>query len=80
MSAIVGLLKPQCGTINLYGEGIAGLAPDVIARKGIGLVPQGRRMFRSLTVRENLVVAAQSRGSGGEQGWSLERCLRFFHD
>ena len=52
--------------------------PDVIARKGIGLVPQGRRMFRSLTVRENLVVAAQSRGSGGDQSWSLERVFALF--
>ena len=43
-----------------------GLAPDVIARKGICLVPQGRRMFRTLTVRENLMVAAQPRKNGGD--------------
>ena len=74
MSTIMGFLKPRRGAINLYGQGVAGLAPDVIARKGIGLVPQGRRMFRSLTVRENLMVAAQPRGNGGRGGgWSLER-------
>ena len=78
MSTIVGLLKPRRGTINLHGEGIAGLAPDVIARKGIGLVPQGRRMFRTLSVRENLVVAAQSRGNGGDSAWSLERVFQLF--
>ena len=61
MSAIIGVLKPRRGTISLYGEAIAGLAPDAIARKGVGLVPQGRRIFRSLSVRENLVVAAQRR-------------------
>ena len=61
MSAIMGLLAPRRGSISLYGEPVAGLPPDVIARKGICLVPQGRRMFRSLTVRENLMVAAQSR-------------------
>jgi branched-chain amino acid transport system ATP-binding protein len=61
MSTIIGLLRPRRGTIALYGEPIGGLAPDVIARKGVSLVPQGRRVFRSLTVRENLAVAAQSR-------------------
>ena len=60
MSTIMGFLKPRRGAISLYGEPVAGLAPDVIARKGICLVPQGRRMFRTLTVRENLMVAAQS--------------------
>jgi len=76
MSAIIGLLKPRRGTISLYGEDIAGLAPDLIARKGIGLVPQGRRMFRSLTVRENLTVAAQRRGN--DTGWSLARVFELF--
>jgi branched-chain amino acid transport system ATP-binding protein len=60
MAAIMGFLKPRRGAIRLYGEPVAGLAPDTIARKGIGLVPQGRRMFRSLTVRENLMVAARA--------------------
>jgi branched-chain amino acid transport system ATP-binding protein len=78
MSAIAGLLKPRRGTISLYGEDLVGLAPDVIARKGIGLVPQGRRMFRSLTVRENLMVAAQRRSNGGRRDWSLERVFVLF--
>jgi branched-chain amino acid transport system ATP-binding protein len=79
MSTIMGFLKPRRGAIKLYGEAVAGLAPDVIARKGIGLVPQGRRMFRSLTVRENLMVAAQPRGNGGHGGgWSLERVFALF--
>jgi branched-chain amino acid transport system ATP-binding protein len=76
MSTIMGLLKPRRGSISLYGEPVAGLAPDVIARKGACLVPQGRRVFRSLTVRENLVVAAQSRGDGG--AWSLARVFELF--
>jgi branched-chain amino acid transport system ATP-binding protein len=78
MSTIMGFLAPRRGTINLYGETISGLAPDVIARKGIGLVPQGRRMFRTLTVRENLMVAAQSRPNGGRTGWSIERVFQLF--
>jgi branched-chain amino acid transport system ATP-binding protein len=78
MSTIMGFLQPRRGEISLYGEAVAGLAPDVIARKGIRLVPQGRRMFRTLTVRENLMVAAQSRGNGGRAGWSLERVFQLF--
>jgi branched-chain amino acid transport system ATP-binding protein len=78
MSTIMGFLKPRQGTITLFGEPVAGLAPDVIARKGICLVPQGRRMFRTLTVRENLMVAAQSRANGGGRGWSLARVFELF--
>jgi branched-chain amino acid transport system ATP-binding protein len=78
MSTIMGFLKPRNGTINLFGEPVSGLAPDVIARKGICLVPQGRRMFRTLTVRENLMVAAQPTKSGGGPGWSLDRVFQIF--
>ena len=80
MSAIMGFLKPRKGAISLYGEPVAGLAPDVIARKGICLVPQGRRMFRTLTVRENLMVAAQPRKAGDSSGpgWSMERVFQLF--
>ncbi|HZN30252.1 MAG TPA: ABC transporter ATP-binding protein [Xanthobacteraceae bacterium] len=80
MSTIMGFLKPRRGSISLYGEPVAGLAPDVIARKGICLVPQGRRMFRTLTVRENLMVAAQrlKNGGGGGPGWSIERVFQLF--
>ena len=65
MSTIMGFLKPRRGEIRLFGEPVAGLAPETIARKGICLVPQGRRVFRSLTVGENLMVAAQRGKDGG---------------
>ena len=78
MSTIMGFLKPRRGSISLYGEPVAGLAPDVIARKGICLVPQGRRMFRTLTVRENLMVAAQSRKKDNGAGWSIARVFQMF--
>ncbi len=77
MATIMGFLKPRRGSISLYGEDVAGLAPDVIVRKGICLVPQGRRMFRTLTVRENLMVAAQPRKNGGS-GWSIDRVFQLF--
>jgi branched-chain amino acid transport system ATP-binding protein len=78
MATIMGFLKPRRGSISLYGEPVAGLAPDAIARKGICLVPQGRRMFRTLTVRENLMVAAQRRKDGGGAGWSIDRVFQLF--
>ena len=78
MSTIMGFLKPRRGSISLYGEPVAGLPPDVIARKGICLVPQGRRMFRTLTVRENLMVAAQSQKKNNGAGWSIDRVFQVF--
>jgi branched-chain amino acid transport system ATP-binding protein len=77
MATIMGFLKPRRGSISLYGEPVAGLAPDVIARKGICLVPQGRRMFKTLTVRENLAVAARPPKDSGP-GWSSDRVFQLF--
>ena len=51
ISAIIGFLKPRAGEIRLFGESIEGLSPERISHLGIGLVPQGRRVFPSLTVR-----------------------------
>ena len=76
MATIMGFLRPRRGTIALFGENVAGLVPEAIARKGICLVPQGRRVFRSLTVRENLDVAAQKRADGG--AWSADRVFALF--
>ena len=78
MATIMGFLKPRRGAISLYGEAVGGLPPDVIARKGICLVPQGRRMFRTLTVRENLMVAAQAQKQDNGAGWSMERVFQTF--
>jgi branched-chain amino acid transport system ATP-binding protein len=78
MSTIMGFLKPRNGAIALFGEPVAGLTPENIARKGICLVPQGRRMFRTLTVHENLMVAAQPVKQGGGRGWTFERVFEIF--
>ena len=77
MSTIMGFLRPRRGAIALFGEPVAGLAPETIARKGICLVPQGRRVFRSLTVRENLMVAAQTRSEDGRT-WTIDRVFDVF--
>jgi len=75
--AIVGFVTPRHGEIRLFGELISRLSPESISRKGVGLVPQGRRIFASLTVRENLVVAAQPRARTTAP-WTLERVLDLF--
>jgi branched-chain amino acid transport system ATP-binding protein len=77
MATIMGFLKPRQGEIRLFGEPVTALAPDLIARKGICLVPQGRRMFRTLTVRENLMVAAQPRRHEGTE-WTIDRVFTLF--
>jgi branched-chain amino acid transport system ATP-binding protein len=74
--SIVGLPGPRSGVVRFNGEPISGLAPYQIARKGIGLVPQGRIVFPSLSVKENLLVAA--RGQEKEDAWDLERVYELF--
>ena len=77
ISTIIGFLKPREGEIRLFGEPIGGLSPERISQLGIGLVPQGRRVFPSLTVRENLAVAQQRMGST-EKPWKVERIFELF--
>jgi branched-chain amino acid transport system ATP-binding protein len=77
ISTIIGFLKPRDGEIRLFGESIAGLSPERISHLGIGLVPQGRRIFPSLTVRENLVVAQQRESTTGKP-WNVERIYGLF--
>ncbi|HLI99468.1 MAG TPA: ABC transporter ATP-binding protein [Bradyrhizobium sp.] len=77
ISTIVGFLTPKQGDIHLFGEAIGGLSPERISRLGIGLVPQGRRVFPSLTVRENLIVARQRERSASKP-WSIERIFDLF--
>jgi branched-chain amino acid transport system ATP-binding protein len=61
MNVAVGLLPPRTGAVELFGVPVTRLAPEDIAARGVALVPQGRRIFKSLTVRENLTVAARRR-------------------
>src|SRR3977135_4218701 len=77
ISAIIGFLTPRGGEITLFGKPIGGMSPERISRAGIGLVPQGRRTFPSLTVRENLIVANQ-RGGDSSKLWTLDRVYDMF--
>ncbi len=74
MNTVIGFLPPRSGSIRLFGEPIEGLTPEAISHKGVGLVPQGRRVFPTLTVKENLVVAFRRKASS----WNLERVFDVF--
>jgi branched-chain amino acid transport system ATP-binding protein len=59
MNVAVGLLPLRQGTVALFEHDVSGCSPEEISSRGVALVPQGRRIFKSLTVRENLLVAAR---------------------
>jgi branched-chain amino acid transport system ATP-binding protein len=61
LRAISGLIKPSAGEIVYGGRSIAGLAPEQIVRRGISHVPEGRRIFPGLTVKENIILGASNR-------------------
>ena len=77
MNVTVGLLPPRAGRVVLFGTDVARLAPEQIAALGVALVPQGRRVFKSLTVRENLAVAARTPKSGKAM-WTVATVFEMF--
>jgi len=74
--SIVGFTPPRLGEIRFKGRQIAGLPSYQICQMGLALVPQGRRIFPSLSVKENLVIGA--RPGKRSNGWSLEKAYSFF--
>ena len=76
MNVSVGLVPPRTGSVEVFGTPVARLPPEMIAARGVALVPQGRRVFKSLTVRENLMVAAQTGFTGRHAPWTeATRCV-----
>ncbi len=69
---VMGLLKPDAGSVRIEGAQMAGRRPDTIAGAGVGLVPQGRRIFAPLTVAEHLSMTT---GRHREGAWTPERVL-----
>jgi branched-chain amino acid transport system ATP-binding protein len=72
---IIGFTPPRRGNIIFDQKQIARMKSPVIAKLGVGLVPQGRRIFPNLTVQENLTVAARGANKGG---WTLDEVFRYF--
>jgi branched-chain amino acid transport system ATP-binding protein len=78
MSVTMGLLPPRRGTVSVFGTPVTGLSPEMIAARGVALVPQGRRIFKSLTVRENLMVAARKPENGKHAPWTTDTVFAMF--
>ncbi len=75
--SIIGFTRPRQGTVQFDGREITRLSSHQIAQLGIGLVPQGRRIFPSLTVLEQLTVALR-RDGGGERAWTPDRVFELY--
>jgi branched-chain amino acid transport system ATP-binding protein len=74
---LIGLVRARTGQVRIHGRDCSGEATDRIVRLGIGYVPEGRGIFPTLTVRENLVMAARP-NPDGRRHWTLERVLTVF--
>lgn len=77
IKSIIGLVRPRAGTVQFAGHNVAGWEPYRIARLGLGYVPEERRIFTDLTVRENLEVGRRP-ASGGRPAWTPERLFALF--
>jgi branched-chain amino acid transport system ATP-binding protein len=75
--AMMGLVPIQAGRVHFDGRTLQGLPPYLVARAGLGLVPEGRQVFPNLTVREHLVATAANRRRAAEP-WTVERVFALF--
>jgi branched-chain amino acid transport system ATP-binding protein len=79
MNVGMGLLSARRGAVSVFGQDVTKLSPEMIAARGVALVPQGRRIFRSLTVRENLIVAGRKPDAGSKHApWTIETVFGIF--
>jgi branched-chain amino acid transport system ATP-binding protein len=75
LKSVAGLIKAPADTVRFGGQPIGGLAPGKIVAKGIAMVPEGRRLFPSLSVEENLMIGAYTKRPGP---WNLDAVYRLF--
>jgi branched-chain amino acid transport system ATP-binding protein len=74
IAAVTGFLRPRAGSVRVNGADLTGAPPHQVARAGVALVPQGRRIFGDLSVGENIAVAARP----APNGWDAARVLDLF--
>jgi branched-chain amino acid transport system ATP-binding protein len=75
---LMGLVRPRRGQVLLDGEDVTRLATFAIARRGIAYVPEGRGIFASLSVAENLAIAEREGASSGRTAWTIARVFELF--
>jgi branched-chain amino acid transport system ATP-binding protein len=78
MKVILGLLRPRAGRVQFDGQDITGLPTPQVIRRGIGSVPEARRLFAAMTVRENLLMGAFARTDRAEILHDLDKMLTLF--
>jgi branched-chain amino acid transport system ATP-binding protein len=78
IKCLFGLLPPSSGQIEFQSQRVEDLQPFQIARKGLGLVPEGRQVFPNLTVEENLIATARDNKGNQLKPWTLDRVYQFF--
>jgi len=78
LKSIIGLVSPRSGEIFFKGQNVAGLPPHIIAKMGVGYVPEDRRIFPTLSVRENLIMGIKPGQKSNGEGWSIEKVYKYF--
>jgi branched-chain amino acid transport system ATP-binding protein len=78
LKTLMGIAPPAAGAIRLSGDDMTGLPSDVIARNGVGYVPQGRGLFAGMTVAQNLELGRLKRLTGAGTHWDEEKVIQFF--
>ena len=78
LKAVAGLLVPRAGIVKWEGKPISGVAPERIVERGVALVPEGRRLFGRMTVRENLELGAFTRRAQRQRRTQFDRVYRMF--
>lgn len=80
IKCICGLVRPTAGRVRLYGEDVTGLSPDKLVRRGLSVVPEGRRLFTEMSFRENLELGAYTRSDPAAVQRDMARVLALFPD
>jgi branched-chain amino acid transport system ATP-binding protein len=78
LKSIMGLVKPRSGQVFFKGQNIAGLPTHTIAKLGVGYVPEDRRIFPTLTLRENLLMGIKPGQKGNGDGWTIDKVYNYF--
>jgi ABC-type branched-subunit amino acid transport system ATPase component len=78
LKSLLGLAHIGAGTVEIAGRKLSMLIPEIMARLGIAFVPQGRRLFSGLTVKDNLMLGRLKRSGAGSNGWSDDEIFRVF--